>query len=60
MSWSLGPARSFRPHSREFESRRTPDVLPPAEVLAEIGLMLAAHLAVALVVALTLRALAIA
>jgi hypothetical protein len=49
-------ARATRASARRHESPDASDVPAPSEVLAEIGLLLAIHLAVALAVVLTLRA----
>jgi hypothetical protein len=49
-------ARAPRATARRHESPVASDVPAPSEVLAEIGLLLAIHLAVALAVTLTLSA----
>jgi hypothetical protein len=49
-------ARATRASARRHESPVAGDFPAPGEVLAEIGLLLAIHLAVALAVVLTLRA----
>jgi hypothetical protein len=49
-------ARATRAAARRHEPPVASDLPAPGEVLAEIGLLLAIHLAVALAVVLTLRA----
>ena len=49
-------ARATRARARRHESPVGSDFPAPGEVLAEIGLLLAIHLAVALAILLTLRA----
>ena len=57
---SLSQADAKRSTARHHEPPVAGDVPAPGEVLAEIGLVLAIHLAVALAVILTLRAFGIA
>ena len=57
---SLSQAHAKRSTARHHEPPVAGNVPAPGEVLAEIGLVLAIHLAVALAVILTLRAFGIA
>jgi hypothetical protein len=58
--FSRSQAHATRPTPRRLESPLADDFPAPGEVLVEIGLVLAIHLAVALAVILTLRAFGIA